>query len=204
LTTNIKIQYIYIYTEYLPYGVNIAMNLGSILRRKRKEEKLTLKVVAEKAHISEGFLSQVENDVNSPSVATLVNICDAIGIEVGDVIKQAQGQEKLVVIRKSEWNDVDLPDSGFVTRRFLSPENRRIVDSSVITIEPGKSIPARKNIKNAQEVLCVLKGSVELVYAAEAINLFEGDAVHYWSIQQSEKITSKSSELSVVLWVGTL
>ena len=42
------------------------MNIGTLLRKYRKEQKLTLKVVAEKASISEGFLSQVENDVNSP------------------------------------------------------------------------------------------------------------------------------------------
>ncbi len=59
------------------------MNLGALLRQKRKERKLTLKVVAEKAGISEGFLSQIENDVNSPSVDTLVNICSAIGMEAG-------------------------------------------------------------------------------------------------------------------------
>ncbi|MBW2001554.1 MAG: helix-turn-helix transcriptional regulator, partial [Deltaproteobacteria bacterium] len=44
------------------------MNLGSLIRRYRKEKRLTLRAVAEKAGISEGFLSQVENDVNSPSV----------------------------------------------------------------------------------------------------------------------------------------
>ena len=49
---------------------------------------MTLKNVAEKASISEGFLSQVENDVNSPSVETLIRICNAIGINAGDLISQ--------------------------------------------------------------------------------------------------------------------
>ena len=78
------------------------MNIGSILRQKRKERKLILKTVAEKAGISEGFLSQVENEVNSPSVYTLVKICNAIGIEAGDVLNQAKQMERLIVIRKSE------------------------------------------------------------------------------------------------------
>ena len=54
------------------------MNIGPLIRRFRKERKLTLKIVAEKAAISEGFLSQVENDVNSPSVDTLFRICNAL------------------------------------------------------------------------------------------------------------------------------
>ena len=59
------------------------MNMGSLIRRHRKERKLTLKSVAEKAGISEGFLSQVENNVNSPSVDTLVRICDSIEVNSG-------------------------------------------------------------------------------------------------------------------------
>jgi transcriptional regulator with XRE-family HTH domain len=180
------------------------MNLGSVLRKKRKEKRLTLRAVAERAGISEGFLSQVENDVNSPSVDTLVNICRVIGIEPGDVIKEAAKRERLVVIRKTEWEDVDLPDSGFVTRRFFSPENRSVIDSSVLVLEQGRSIPARKNMKNGQEVLCVLKGSVELVLGEDTIRLAKGDSVHYWSIPEKQKITNRSKELSIVLWVGTL
>ncbi len=179
------------------------MNLGSILRDRRKKRKLTLKTVSEKAGISEGFLSQVENDVNSPSVDTLVNICNAIGIRAGDVLKEAEKQERIVIIRRTDWQDVEFPASGFVTRRFFSPENRRIIDSSVIAIEPGTGIPARKNVKNTQEVLCVLKGAVELSHGGEVIKLDEGDSVHYWSIQQREIISNRSGELAVVLWVGT-
>ena len=104
------------------------MNLGSLIRRYRKEKKLTLKTVAEKAGISEGFLSQVENDVNSPSVDTLSKICNAIGVKAGDLLNQASDQKRLVLIRKSEWGDIDLPHTGFITRRFFPPENRKVID----------------------------------------------------------------------------
>ncbi|HOO90675.1 MAG TPA: XRE family transcriptional regulator [Syntrophales bacterium] len=180
------------------------MNLGSILRDERKKRKLTLKAVSEKAGISEGFLSQVENDANSPSVSTLISICNALGIKAGDVLKQVEKQELLVTIRSGEWKDVEFPASGFVTQRFFSPENRRIIDSSVIAIEPGASIPARKNVKNTQEVLCVLKGAVELSHGGKVIRLEEGDSVHYWSIQQKETISNRTTGCAVVLWVGTL
>ena len=49
-----------------------------------------------------------------------------------------------------------MPHTGFVTRRMSPPENREVLDSAVLFIEPGKSLPVRKNIKNGQEVLCVL------------------------------------------------
>jgi transcriptional regulator with XRE-family HTH domain len=181
------------------------MNLGLILRKIRKEKGMTLKQVAEKSSISEGFLSQVENDVSSPSVATLVNICNAMATNVGEVISAAEKKERLVVIRKAEWMDVEIPSSGFVTRRFFAPESREVIDSSVVAMEPGSSIPGRKNLKHSQEILCVLTGAVELICGAETTNLFEGDIVHYyWSAPERQMITNKSNSLAVVTWVGTL
>ncbi len=180
------------------------MNLGTLIRKYRKEKKMTLKTVAEKASISEGFLSQVENDVNSPSVDTLIRICNAIGVNAGDLLSQVSKQEKIVLIRKSEWDEIDLSHTGFVTRRFFPPDYRTIIDSSILVVEPGKSIPVRKNIKNGQEVLCVLKGSIELMLSEETLALVEGDSVHFWSNPESQKITNTSTTTSFVLWVGTL
>ena len=180
------------------------MNIGTLIRRCRKERKLTLKTVAEKASISEGFLSQVENDVNSPSVDTLLRICNAIGVNAGDLLSQVSKQEKMVLIRKSEWDEIDLSHTGFVTRRFFPPDHRTVIDSSILVVEPGKSIPVRKNIKNGQEVLCVLKGTIELMLSAETVALVEGDSVHFQSNPDSQKITHTSNTTSFVLWVGTL
>ena len=181
-----------------------SMNIGTLLRRYRKERKLTLKTVSEKASISEGFLSQVENDVNSPSVDTLIRICQAIGVNAGDLISQASKQEKIVLIRKSDWDDIDLSHTGFVTRRFFPPEYRNVIDSAILVLKPGKSIPARKNLKNGQEVLCVLKGSIELAHTGEVFILTEGDSVHFLSNPESQRITNTNTTTSFILWVGTL
>lgn len=180
------------------------MNIGTLIRRYRKNQKMTLKAVAEKASISEGFLSQVENDVNSPSVNTLIRICNALGVEAGDLITQISKKKKLIIIKKTDWDEVDLSHTGFATQRFFAPEDRTIIDSSVLVLEPGKSIPVRKNIKNGQEILCVLKGEVELTLGDETHSLGKGDAVHFWTDLDRQKITNANSTVSFILWVGTL
>jgi len=180
------------------------MNIGTILRKHRKENKQTLKDIASKAGISEGFLSQVENNVNSPSVDTLINICNVIGINAGDVLNQIENQEKCSVIRKQDWNDIDIPVSGFATHRFIRPENRSIIDSAIIVIEPGKTIPVRKNIKNAQEVLCVLQGQIKFVHGNSAFVLSIGDSVHLWTIPEKQLISNSGKKRAIVLWVGTI
>ena len=180
------------------------MNIGTLIRKYRKEKKLTLKTVAERASISEGFLSQVENTVNSPSVDTLIRICDALDIEAGSLLTQASKKERIILIKKAEWGDMEPSHTGFVTRRFYPPEDRTVIDSSILVIEPGKSIPARKNIKSGQEVLCILKGAVDLVLNGQIYPLATGDSAHFWSSPEQQKITNNSEEKSFVLWVGTL
>ncbi len=180
------------------------MNIGTLIRRHRKEKKMTLKAVAKQASISEGFLSQVENAVNSPSVETLMRICNVLGVDPGELLTRANNKEKLVVIKKTEWDDIDLSHTGFVTRRFFPPEDRTVIDSAVLVIDPGKSIPVRKNIKNGQEVLCVLKGAVELFYDGSNYPMEQGDSVHFWTDHERQKITNYSKQKSFVLWVGTI
>ncbi|MBU1276816.1 MAG: XRE family transcriptional regulator [Proteobacteria bacterium] len=180
------------------------MNLGTLLRHHRNSNRLTLKAVAEKTGVSEGFLSQVENNVKSPSVGSLMKICEAIGVNPGDVLDQLQNQEDLFLIRQSEWTGVEIPHTGFATRRFCPPEVRNTLDSAVLFIEPGSAIPVRKNLKNGQEVLCLLQGTLELVHGDKAIRMVQGDAVHLWSQPERQMVSNQGQELAVVLWVGTM
>jgi transcriptional regulator with XRE-family HTH domain len=181
-----------------------ALNLGALIRKHRKQGKLTLRAVAEKTGVSEGFLSQVENSVSSPSVDTLISICNAIGVNPGDLLNQAGTQENLVVLHKVEWDDIEIPKTGFATRRFLAPENRSVIDSAVLFLKPGARIPVRKGVKNGQEILCVLKGSLELLHGDQTVQLAEGDAVHFYANPARQYIINKSKQVTVVLWVGTL
>jgi transcriptional regulator with XRE-family HTH domain len=180
------------------------VNLGSLLRRRRKEKKLTLKEVAEKSNLSEGFLSQIENNVKTPSVPNLVKVCDALGTEMGPLFEELKNQQNLFIFRKSDWGEVDVPHTGFATRRFCPPEARNIIDSAVIILEPGKSIPVRKDAKNSQEILCLMQGILELEHGDAKVTMVEGDTVHLWTEPQHQVITNIGKTTSVLMWVGTL
>lgn len=180
------------------------MNLGSRLRWHRKQQGLTLKAVAEKAGVSEGFMSQVENNVKSPSLDTLLGISAALGVEAGALLSQLSRKEQYFMVPRGEWSEVDVPHTGFATRRFCPPEYRSVLDSALLFIEPGKSIPVRKHIKNSQELLCVLQGRMELELGERVLPLSQGDAIHFWPVAQRQRITNTGDDLAVAIWVGTI
>jgi transcriptional regulator with XRE-family HTH domain len=180
------------------------MNLGSRLRKQRTSKGFTLRELSQRTGVSEGFLSQVENNVKAPSLETLFNICEALDINPGDLLNELKNRETMFVISQNEWDETDLPHTGFATRRFLPPDDRTVIDSAVLFIQPSKSLPVRRNLKNAQEVLCVLKGRLELVQGDRRVVLKKGDAAHFWSRPDQQSITNTGKQMAVILWVGTM
>ena len=58
-------------------GVNV--QIGDKIRRLRVEKQLTQEELANRCELSKGFISQLENDLTSPSIATLMDILEILG-----------------------------------------------------------------------------------------------------------------------------
>ena len=55
------------------------MNIGEKLRRLRLQRNLTQEEMADRCELSKGFISQVERDLASPSIATLTDMLECLG-----------------------------------------------------------------------------------------------------------------------------
>ena len=61
------------------------LDLGTRIRSLRQARRLTLRDVAERAGVTESFLSQVERDVTSPSIATVHRIARALDLSIAQL-----------------------------------------------------------------------------------------------------------------------
>ena len=59
------------------------MIIGGKIRRLRMELQLTQEELADRTELTKGYISQVERDLASPSIATLVDILEALGTTLG-------------------------------------------------------------------------------------------------------------------------
>ena len=50
----------------------VAMDIGGKIKRMRIEKQLTQEELANRCELSKGFISQLENNLTSPSIATLI------------------------------------------------------------------------------------------------------------------------------------
>ena len=71
------------------------MDIGDKIRRLRTQRGLTLEDLAGRSELSKGFLSQVERDLTSPSIATLTDILECLGTDLASFF-QEDAPEKIV------------------------------------------------------------------------------------------------------------
>ena len=55
------------------------MDIGKKIKMLRNKNNLTLNELASRLELSKGFLSQLENNLTSPSIKTLENIIEVLG-----------------------------------------------------------------------------------------------------------------------------
>ena len=55
------------------------MNIGQKIKELRMQNNLTLEELANRCELTKGFLSQLERNLTSPSIATLDDILEALG-----------------------------------------------------------------------------------------------------------------------------
>lgn len=62
--------------------------VGRVLRRHRLEQERTLAEVARDAAVSVQYLSEVERGRKEPSSEILAAVCDALGVELSDLLAE--------------------------------------------------------------------------------------------------------------------
>lgn len=65
--------------------------IGETLRAERNERGLTLREVAEGAHVSVSYLAEIERGEKDPSSRVLENISTGLGMEVSDLLVRVAG-----------------------------------------------------------------------------------------------------------------
>ena len=71
------------------------MNIGDKIKRLRIKNSLTQEELADRSELTKGFISQVERDLTSPSIATLVDILEGLGTNLKDFFNETI-DEKIV------------------------------------------------------------------------------------------------------------
>lgn len=157
----------------------LEFDLGARIRRLRRTNELTLRELAQRAGVTESFLSQVERGVASPSVASLQRIARGLGLSIAQLFSRDGNAGR--VVRAGHRRRISYPGLGAVDE-FLTPAMASRLQLILSTVEPGGGTGDEAYAHESdEEVLVVLEGELDLWVADEHYHLDEGDAITYSS-----------------------
>jgi transcriptional regulator with XRE-family HTH domain len=158
-----------------PSADAVGTPIGAKLRSTRIAQGLTLARVAESSGLSKGFLSRVERDETSPSVATLVQLCQVLSLPVGALFAEPEVQR----ITRADAPHINLGGVG-VSELLMSPRGESRVQLIRSTLEPGAHGGHELYTVNCDvEVLHVITGAVTVRFADRSVRLETGDALTF-------------------------
>lgn len=149
--------------------------IGALLRSRRQALDLTLDDVAVAAEITKGFLSDVERDKASPSVASLIRLCDVLNLPIGSLFSSVGA----AVVRKEERVPIKFGGTG-ISDYLLSPSSAAKGQAILSEIAPGGSGgETLYTLRCEEEFVLVMSGSVTLLVEGEETVLKAGDAMTF-------------------------
>lgn len=158
------------------------IGIGKRIREIRKEQGLTISTVAANADVSNGLISRIENGRTIPSLPVLLNIINALKIEIAAFFNSLpdNGKASFIVSRKAENSIIEKEDDakGFEYKYLFGKSLSSIAFEAVLLeIQPGSQ--RGKVETDAYEFKYMLKGECVYVIGDEEVMLYEGDSIFF-------------------------
>lgn len=153
------------------------MDIGSKIKRLRRKNQLTLEDVANRCELSKGFLSQVENNLSSPSIATLEDILEVLGSSLSEFFSKEEAIENAVVYKESDYFENEQDD--YMIKYLIPNAQRNLMEPIHLTLNPeGKSetVPPHEG----EDFGYVLEGEITVLYGDEKIPAKAGESFYIY------------------------
>ncbi len=150
------------------------MDIGATLRSLRLARNLTQEDLADRCELSKGFISQVENNLTSPSIATLKDMIECLGSSLKQFFSES-APEKVVFTSDDMFEKVDddLLRGSIV---WLIPDaQKNRMEPILVTLGPGgrtSEFPAHEG----EEFGYVLEGNILLNAGRARYHLSGGES----------------------------
>jgi transcriptional regulator with XRE-family HTH domain len=159
---------------------NTIFKISSRIREIRKSQGITLHDLGEKAGVSKGLLSQIENNRTVPSLFVLINIINSLNIDLNEFFKgfTSEGNlEPIIVCRKEDYEKFEKEHAiGFSYHRiFTTSIANSTMDIVLLELEPNATRPMVTT--EAFEYKYMLSGEVEYIFQDKKVQLKEGDSI---------------------------
>ena len=173
--------------------------IGRKLRRLRVKLGLTQEELAARTELTKGFISQLENDITSPSIATLMDILEALGTDIAAFFND-RSEERVVFTPEDTFEKED-GEAGNVIRWLVPNAQKNALEPILVSIRPGGRTD-ELDPHEGEEFGMVLNGTVTLVDGDAKHRVHKGDSF-YLHPQGVHWLENNGKTPAKVLWIST-
>lgn len=182
------------------YGEQKTMKIGNKLKELRIQKGLTQEELADRCELSKGFISQLERDLTSPSIATLVDILQCLGTDLQEFFHENPQEEQIVFKDTDYFEKVD-EELGNTIEWIIPNAQKNIMEPIRLTLKPGGSTYP-DNPHDGEEFGYVLSGSITITMGKKKVRAKKGESFYFIS-NTTHYITANNKTGAVILWVSS-
>ena len=155
-------------------------HFGEKLREVREHKGYTLKVVAQKAGVSESLVSQIERNHVSPAIDTLLALADVLDINLEYLFEEYKRERPVTIIRNNERPSIHEAEVIYQELPRPTPSSKdNDIETYVVKIPFGAHTHRGSYGHIGYEMGIIVHGKAKLVYDSKEYILEEGDSVSY-------------------------
>ena len=175
------------------------IDVGHRIRQLSIKNDLTLEELASRTELTKGFLSQLERNLTSPSLQTLEDICEALGVTMSRFF--ADEKEEQVVFTEE---DVFVDERKDQVLHWIVPNaQKNRMEPLLLDLEPGAE-SMHIDPHDGEEMGYVLNGRITLCFSnrSKGLTVRKGETF-YINGNEAHYLANRSSHRASVLWIST-
>ena len=174
------------------------MEIGAKIKRLRLKLGLTQEELADRCELSKGFISLLERDLTSPSIATLVDILESLGTDLTAFFSD-QRVGKLV-FTEADTSVKTFEDAGYSIRWLIPNAQKNKMEPILLELSPGAETE-EQDPHEGEEFGYVLQGCALVVLGEQRVRARKDESFCFEPTSK-HKLVNPGKSICRVLWIS--
>ena len=173
------------------------MDIGNKLKELSVLKGLTQEELADRSELSKGFISQLERNLTSPSITTLMDILQCLGTSIGEFFNEAPDEQ--IVFGKQDYFVKEDTEYKNEIKWIIPNAQKNTIEPIYLTLQAGGST-CPDTPHEGEEFGYVLQGAVSIHLGNKTYKAKKGESFYY-TADKTHFLSSKSG--AVLIWVSS-
>lgn len=176
------------------------MEIGEKIKRLRLQRGLTQEELADRCELSKGFISLLERDLTSPSIATLNDVLECLGTDLAAFFTE-HAEEKLVFSEDDTYIKEDEETLRGTIRWLVPTAQKNEMEPILVEMQSGGETEW-DNPHEGEEFGYVLAGAVQIELGDRIVKARKGESF-YFKTTEPHRLVNPGKAPCRFLWVST-